>query len=85
MQLEAEYDYYLSNKKFFVDSCEGRYIVLFGKKLLGVYDTQLQAINKTRKTHELGTFMVKYVTREEPVLFIPRALVGKVKPKRKSK
>jgi hypothetical protein len=40
-------------------SQEGKVLVIKGQKVLGVYDSELQAVEETVKTHPLGTFLVQ--------------------------
>lgn len=52
---------------------EGKFIVLKNKTVIGVFDDRMEAINETRKTNELGTFLVQHVVdSEEQVRFHSR-------------
>ena len=45
-----------------VEKYNGRVIVLKGGQVLGVYDTELDALTETQRAHELGTFLVQKVS-----------------------
>ena len=59
--LNKEFEYYKKNHEDFVEKYNGRYIVLQEKKILGDYDTQLEAYMESVKNHELGTFLIQHV------------------------
>ncbi len=61
--LVAEFEYYLANQGTFVEKYIGKYIVIQNRQVIGVYDDEITAINETRKTHELGKFLVQKVER----------------------
>lgn len=63
--LKDEFDFYLKNQSEFVEKYLGKYIVLKNHKVLGVYDSNSQAYQKTEKSEELGTFLIQYVEAGE--------------------
>lgn len=71
--LQVEFDFYLENKDVFHQQYEGKFIVLKNKVVIGVYTDRMEAINETRKTNELGTFLVQHVVdSEEQIRFHSR-------------
>ncbi len=60
-KLIKELNYYIEHQEEFVNNYLGKYIVLKGKNLLGVYDNPVTAIEETSKQHEPGTFFVHLV------------------------
>jgi len=58
-QLKEEFEYYLGNQEELVSQYNGKFIVIKGQKVIGVFDSQLDAIQETSKQHELGTFLVQ--------------------------
>jgi len=58
-QLEKEFRYYLQNQAKFLELYKNKYLVIKGEEVLGAYDSEMQAIKETTKTHELGTFLVQ--------------------------
>lgn len=62
MALRDEFDYYLSVQDSLVPQYAGKYVVIKDLKLIGVFDSQAEAVRETQKLHELGTFLVQLVT-----------------------
>ena len=60
--LEKEFKYYLKHQNEFVKKYEGKFIVIKDCKVIGDYDSDLEAIEKTSKKHEPGTFLVQKCT-----------------------
>ena len=58
---ETENKYYEENKASLRDKYLGKRIVLVKDQILGVYDSDSDAIAETTKTLELGTFCIKYI------------------------
>ena len=57
--LAKEFKYYLENQDKLVDKYNGKVIVIKNCDVIGVYDTELEAVNETSKTEEIGTFLVQ--------------------------
>jgi len=57
--LEDEFQYYIEHQDDLVEKYRGKVIVIKDHKVLGAYDSDLEAINETTKQHELGTFLVQ--------------------------
>lgn len=57
--LEKEFAYYLDHQDELVEQFNGKFIVIKGQEVLGAYDAELEAIQKTVKDHALGTFLVQ--------------------------
>lgn len=57
--LTAELDYYVAHQRELVAAHNGKFVVIKGEQLIGVYDDELAAVRETSKTHELGTFLVQ--------------------------
>jgi len=60
-KLQAEFDYYVANQAELVKKYAGKVIVIKNRTVLGVYDDVPTAVAETKKTHELGTFLVQKV------------------------
>lgn len=58
-QLEKEFEYYLENQEELVKEYNGRVIVIKDQKVIGVFDSELDAVEEISKEHELGTFLVQ--------------------------
>ena len=59
--LQQEFDYYLSNKPELVAKYNGKVVVIKDRKVIGVYDSEIQAVTETQRAHALGTFLVQRV------------------------
>lgn len=62
--MEKNFAYYLNNKQKLVDDPKyyGKYIVIKGQQIVGVYDTENEAIfSSIEKGLVLGEFMVQVV------------------------
>ncbi len=57
--LKKEFKYYIDHQKELVKKYNGRYIVIVDSKVTGDYDSEIEAIEKTSKGYELGTFLVQ--------------------------
>jgi len=58
--LKAEFEFYLKNQKKLVAKYKGKYVVIKGEEVLGAYDSEIEAVDKTSETEELGTFLVQH-------------------------
>ena len=61
-RFDKEFNFYLSHQVDFVAEHEGEYVVIKGEEILGFYGSELEAIRKTLKEHELGTFLVQRIS-----------------------
>ncbi len=62
MTLEKEFRFYIENQDEMVKQYDGKVIVIKEGLVLGAYDDELTAVTETKKTHELGTFLVQRVS-----------------------
>lgn len=64
-KLQKEFDYFLDNHEELVKKFNGRYIVIKGQKVIGDYSSEPEAYIQTKKSHDLGTFLIQYCSPEE--------------------
>ena len=57
--LTKEFEFYLKNQEKLVEKYDGKVIVIKNCKIIGTYETEIEAVNETSKTEELGTFLVQ--------------------------
>lgn len=57
--LENEFNYYLDHQDELVKQYNGKFLVIKSNKVLGAYDTELEAIKQTSRTEKLGTFLIQ--------------------------
>lgn len=58
-KLEKEFNFYLQNQDKLVEKYNGKYIVIKNNDIIGVFDSEFEAIKETSKRYELGTFLVQ--------------------------
>ena len=59
---EKELAYFIANQEHLVSEHNGKFLVIKGEEVIGVYPTALEAYLETQKEHELGTFMIQPCT-----------------------
>lgn len=57
--LKTEFEFYLKNQSELVKEYAGKFLVIKDQKVIGVYDTEVDAYAKTVATEELGTFLIQ--------------------------
>ena len=58
-QLKKEFEYYLSHQNELVKQYNGKYIVIRDCNVIGAFDSELEAVEKTAEKYDLGTFLVQ--------------------------
>jgi len=58
-ELEKEFNYYLESQDELVKKYNGKFIVIKNREVIGAFDSELEAVEKTAEKHELGTFLVQ--------------------------
>lgn len=59
--LTQEFDYYKTHQDELVKKYSGKFIVIKDKVVIGVYDSEEEAITTSLEQNELGSFLVQYV------------------------
>ena len=59
LSLESEFRFYLANQPEFVAQYSGKVLAIKNHTIIGVFDSEAEAVHETAKTHELGTFLVQ--------------------------
>jgi hypothetical protein len=57
--LEKEFEYYLQHQDELIKEHNGKFIVIKDEAVIGEFDSELEAVEKTSQQHELGTFLVQ--------------------------
>jgi hypothetical protein len=57
--LEKEFKYYLDHQDELVKEYDGKFIVIHGSKVVGAYESELDAIKETSKKYKQGTFLLQ--------------------------
>lgn len=59
IMLKEEFEFYLAHQEELVEKYRGKFIVIKNKKVIGEYDTEVDAYAKTVANEELGTFLIQ--------------------------
>lgn len=59
--LKAEFKYYIDHHKEMVEKYNGKVIVIKDQKVIGVFETEAEALTNAQKENKLGTFLVQKV------------------------
>ena len=59
--LIKEFEYYTEHQKELVEKYEGKFVVIKNQKIIGAYDSEIEAYEEAQKKHELGTFLIQRV------------------------
>ena len=55
-----EISYYKENKTEFTSLYDGKFLVIKGKEVIGVYKTRSQANDEALKLHPIGSFIIEH-------------------------
>lgn len=58
--LENEFKYYLDHQAELVEKYNGKFLVIKGNEVIGVYDAEDVAFFETGKKYEPGTFLIQF-------------------------
>ena len=78
MPLETEQDYFARNKEELLKHHEGKFALISGESLIGIWDSQERAYREGVVRFGNVSFLIKQVLKVEPVESIPLLLVGEV-------
>jgi len=76
MALERERDYFESLKADLLHHHEGKYALVIGTTLVGVFDTREQAYRAGVESHGNVAMLIKQVLRNEPIESVPAMTLG---------
>lgn len=58
--LEQEFKYYIDNQASLVKKYPGKFLVIKGQSIIGVYDSHGEAYDNAIKREQLGTFLIQH-------------------------
>lgn len=58
--IAEEIDYYKANRKDFIEQYEGKFLVIKGKAVAGIYNSRTEAQEQARRQHEAGTYIIEH-------------------------
>jgi hypothetical protein len=59
LSLKKEFEFYLKNQREFAKKYNGKYIIIKNQEVIGVFESEIEAIEKMSANHKLGTFLVQ--------------------------
>ncbi len=62
--LVTEFKFYRENHSRLIEKYHNKYIVIKGKKVIGVYNSHAEAYFDTKKSEELGTFLIQKISKD---------------------
>jgi len=57
--LEKEFRFFVDHQDELVEKYNGKVLVIKNEKVIGTYDSELDALIETRKKHKEGTFLIQ--------------------------
>jgi hypothetical protein len=57
--LEKEFKYYRDNQSELAERFKGKYIVIVGEKVVGAYETEIEAYNQAKIDYRPGDFLIQ--------------------------
>lgn len=58
--LEKEFKYYLDNQEKLVKEYEGKHLVIVGKEVVGIFNSDEEAFFESEKKYKSGTFLIQF-------------------------
>lgn len=59
MMLDKDIKFFRTNRLKIAEKFPGKYVVIKGQKLIGVYNSHKEAYEATTQTHEVGSFIIE--------------------------
>jgi len=59
MSLEKELQFFKENQALLLEKYNGKILVIKDKKVVGVYDSEIDAYSESKDKFELGTFLIQ--------------------------
>ena len=63
--LDTEFKYYSGNRHRLISNYGDKFVVIKGKKVIGIYNSHSEAYSETIKNEELGTFLIKHILKDK--------------------
>ncbi len=60
IMLLDEIAFYKKNRIEFTSLYDGKFLVIKGEQIIGVYDTRSRALDETIKIHAVGSFIIEH-------------------------
>jgi len=59
MALETEFQYYVQNQQKLVEKYAGKVLAIKNEEVLGVFDSESEAVKSLSDKHELGSYLLQ--------------------------
>ena len=59
-QLTEEFKYYCEHQNDLAKQYDGKFLVIVGNEIVGVFDNELEAYFETEKQRPVGTFLIQH-------------------------
>ena len=59
MILEREFKYYLDHQDELVKKYSGKVLAIKSEQVIGVFDSEVEAVSQISRQHPLGTFLIQ--------------------------
>jgi hypothetical protein len=73
--LENEINTYINNREKLISEAEGKFVLISNEKILGVFDTEMDAVHLGIKQLGNIAFLVKQISRIDTPLFFTSNLI----------
>jgi hypothetical protein len=57
--LKQEFEYFLEHQKEFAEKYNGKFIVIKNRQVIGIYDSEIEAVEESCKKEQMGTFLIQ--------------------------
>jgi len=57
--LKQEFEYFLEHQEEFAKKYNGKFIVIKNRQIIGIYNSEIEAVEESCKTEEMGTFLIQ--------------------------
>jgi hypothetical protein len=75
--LEKEFQFYQDHQQELAEKYHGKFLVIRGQEVVGVYGSELEAYSAAKKSFPIGTFLIqKCLSRQEDPTQIFHSRVG---------
>lgn len=74
--LEKELAYYKKNRDGFLENHIGKYVLIKEDELIGVYDSQSEALGEAARLFGIDSYLIRKVAEKEEEIRIPALTLG---------
>ena len=75
MALDREWETFQANLPALLEKEAGRYVLIHGDQIAGVWDTKAQALEEGYRRFNIESFLVQRIVADEKPIFVPRDIL----------